>query len=353
MTPKRILTIAGMGALLAAALPAQSNSCGRACLEGYVDQFMDAVIAHDPAKLPMTRNVKYTENGQRLDPGDGFWRTASAKGAYRLFVDDSEDGQVAFMGTMKEAGIPVILALHMRIVNRQIPEVEAFVLRNQQAAENLEKRGHPNPLFTEAIPASERMSHADLIKTANMYFSGLQLNDGKGDYPFTADCNRLENGVQTTNNPDFVTGSLFASQGGPGGRGRGRQAAPPPNQGTQFNPARLGCLAQFKSGYFHFVTRIRDRRFVAVDPERGLVFSFIFFDHAAGKYRTFKLADGRTISAGPTTPWTWEIAEMFRIEKGKIRRVEAVLDHVPYGMLSGWSDWEDGMSSRARDVTKQ
>ena len=27
-----------------------------------------------------------------------------------------------------------------------------------------------------------------------MYFSGMQLNDGKGVYPFTDDCERFENG---------------------------------------------------------------------------------------------------------------------------------------------------------------
>ena len=32
--------------------------------------------------------------------------------------------------------------------------------------------------------------------------------------------------------------------------------------------------------------------------------------------------------------------------------LEAVLDRVPYGMLSGWSSWEDGMSDRAQDVTR-
>ena len=98
----------------------------------------------------------------------------------------------------------------------------------------------------------------------------------------------------------------------------------------------------------HFVTRIRDRRYVAVDQERGLVFAFGFFDHAAGKTRNFETPDGRKVTAGPVQPWTWEIAELFKIEKGKIRRIEAVLDRAPYGMGSGWSSWEDSMSSRAR-----
>ena len=103
----------------------------------------------------------------------------------------------------------------------------------------------------------------------------------------------------------------------------------------------------------HFVTRIRDRRFVAVDRERGLVFAFVFFDHAAGETRTFTTPSGREVTAGPAQPWTWYIAELFRIEKGEIRRIEATLERVPYGMTSGWSSWEDGMSDRARDVTRQ
>ncbi len=63
---------------------------------------MDALIAHDPKKLPMTARVKNTEDAVRLDPGDGFWRTALSKGSYRLFVIDPDSGQVAFIGTMRE-----------------------------------------------------------------------------------------------------------------------------------------------------------------------------------------------------------------------------------------------------------
>ena len=33
------------------------------------------------------------------------------------------------------------------------------------------------------------------------------------------------------------------------------------------------------------------------------------------------------------------------------REIEALLQQVPYGMLSGWSSYEDGMSSELQDVT--
>jgi hypothetical protein len=263
----------------------------------------------------------------------------AGQGTYRLFVDDPQAQSVAFIGTIKEEGrtpaetIPGVLALRLKLANRQITEAETFVVRNKDTAERLEKIGTPNHLFLETVPEAQRMSRADLIKTANMYFSGMQQNDGKGVYPFTDDCNRIENGMQTTHVP--------VKEG---------QTRPDPATATNYSSA-WGCKEQFESGLLHFVTRIRDRRYVAVDRERGLVFSFVFFDHSAGKTRHFETPSGRALAAGPTQPWTWEIAEMFKVENGKLHQIEAVLDRAPYGMTSGWSTWDEGMTDRARDLT--
>ena len=335
----KFLVIIGLGTLVGGfATAQQSNSCDRTCLNGFVDQYLDALVKHDPKLVPLTKNVKYTENGQRLDPGDGIWRSMAAKGSYRLFVTDTQTGEVAFLGTIREQGrmpgeqVPGVIALRLKVVNRQIPEVEMLIARSDRSALNFEKLGSPNHLFNEEVPPAQRMSRDDLIKTANMYFSGMQQNDGKGVYPFTDDCNRIENGSQTTNVPP--------ADGKP---------KPDPKTATNYSSA-WSCKEQFESGLLHFVSRIRDRRFVAVDPERGMVFSFIFFDHEAGDTRTFQTPDGRTITAGPNQPWTWELAELFKVEKGKLRQIEAIMDHSPYGMNSGWSNWEDGMSTRARDI---
>ena len=56
-------------------------------------------------------------------------------------------------------------------------------------------------------------------------------------------------------------------------------------------------------------------------------------------------------AAGPHRPWTWETAEVFKIRGGKIHQVEALLEPVPDGMLSGWSNWEEGLSSEPRTLT--
>lgn len=335
----RLPAVIALGVLAAGLAGAQPGGpCDRACLDGFVDQYLDAVVKHDPKLAPLTKNVKYTENGQRLDPGDGIWRSMVAKGSYRLFVTDTQTGEVTFIGTMREEGrkpgeqVPGVIGLRLKVVNRQIPEVEMLICRSDRAALNFEKIGQPNPLFGEAVPPAERMSREELIRTANMYFSGMQQNDGKGVYPFTDDCDRVEMGSLSTN--------VKPADGKP---------IPDPKTATGYSSA-WSCKEQFESGLLHFVSRIRDRRFVAVDPERGMVYSFVFFDHEAGNTRTFQTPDGRTVTAGPNQPWTWELAELFKIEKGKIRRIEAIMDHSPYGMNSGWSNWEDGMSTRARDI---
>jgi hypothetical protein len=77
------------------------------------------------------------------------------------------------------------------------------------------------------------------------------------------------------------------------------------------------------------------------------VFAFAFFDYA-GNVPTVTLSDGRTIPIGIARPWTWEIAELFKIENGLLRQIEAVQGEAPYGMNSGWSSWGEGLSSRAR-----
>jgi hypothetical protein len=336
-----------------------SRACDRACLESLVDKYLDAVIAHDPKQLPLAKNVKFTENGVRLEVGDAHWKTVTRNGTYRLFVTDPEAGQVAFIGTIREEargpeGSPSALALRLRVQDQQITEIETLVIRSTLAqnaggrgapapaatptytgaAVNLEKLGKPHYLFMEAVPPAERMSRADLIKTADMYFSGMEKNDGKGVYPFTDDCNRIENGSLSTNVPL-----------------RDGETRPDPKTSNSYS-SNWGCKEQFESGLIHFVWRIHDRRYVAVDRERGLVFSFAFFDHALGKDRTFQAPDGRTVTGGPVDPWTWQLAELFKIDKGKIHQIEAVLQRAPYGMNSGWSSWEDGLSSAARDATK-
>src|ERR1700742_408561 len=90
-------------------------NCNRACLEDVVNQYLAALVAHDPKRLPLSADVMYTENDQQLDVGDGFWKTVEGSGNCKHIFTDPEAGQVALMGTMREAGAVLLMILRLRI----------------------------------------------------------------------------------------------------------------------------------------------------------------------------------------------------------------------------------------------
>lgn len=306
---------------------AEASGCDRACLEALLDDYVDAVVAHDAQRLPLVPAPKFTENGQRLALDDGLWHTASGKGGYALKLADVEHAQAVYLGTIREADTPTVLVARLGVASRRVAEIETLVIRDVAVAERLDEIGAPRGVWSEPVPAGERLSRAALVEIANQYFSGIERNDGRGDYPLAADCTRLENGLVLAGDIALV-----------GPRAKGRP-----------NGSQIGCLEQFRSGVFFYVTRIRDRRFVLVDPERSLVFAFAFFDNAGGDSRFGTLPDGTRVESGPKIPWTWAIAEVFKIERGLIGPVESVLHQVPYGMGSGWSTWQEALSSEPRD----
>jgi hypothetical protein len=284
--------------------------CDRACLNGFVDQYLAALVAHDPARLPLGRDVKFTENGQMLHLGDGLWGTASGIGSYKIYADDPQAGETMYMGVLEENGAPIIFCLRMKVELHRITEIETVISRKEAGSFARPEALADKPIFSERVAPAQRRSRENMIAIANSYFNAIEM--GHGSYvPFDKNCNRVESGVQTTNN----------SVAGPGGVS---------------NPVvAMGCEAQLKTGNFQPDTRIRDRRFLVVDEERGLVLVGGFFDHDA-TLRTYPLTNGQTAKQSRTAPWTWEIAELFKIQDGKIMQIEALVNAVPYGMKAGW-----------------
>jgi hypothetical protein len=300
------------GGGLAAGQPA-SNDCDRTCLNGFVDQYMAAVAAHDPSKLPHSANVKYSENNVEIPLGEGLWKTSDGWGSYKVYVDDTQAGQVGFLGVANEDTHLSCFAARLKVVNQKVTEIEVMVARPDRPGpavagmvggpENLKDK----PLFSEDEPADQRVSREKLIQLANGYFDTIQLNTGKIYTTFDPDCQRMENGSVTANNPNAT------------------------------NPvAKMGCQAQLETGLLKIVTRARDRRFV-VDEQRQMVFVSTFFDHN-GTVRKNTLVDGSVRTIGPPfdRPFSFLIFELFKIKNGKIRQIEAVLDTVPYDMPSPW-----------------
>ena len=295
--------------------------CNRSCLENVVDQYLAAVVAHDPSRLPLSRDARYTENDQVVALGDGFWKTAEGRGKYTHIFADPEIGQVAFMGTMREAGAPLLMSLRLRIELGRISEIESIFFKPGGGGPNniadMDKPYQPEEIWFKSIPPAKRMSRQELIAVADGYFTGLQKNDGKGingtgTYPFTGDCHRVENGSPTTNVP--------------------RSPNQPPNAIDLFS---MDCLSQFKLGIYFVVQNIHDRRYSVVDQERGIVWAHAVFDQGTVSKGT--LSDGRPYEfKGFNRPSSILVTEAFLIEDGKIRRVEMIGPSATYHLNSPW-----------------
>ncbi len=289
-------------------LPVQAQDCDRACLEGFMNQFLDALLAHDPSTLPLAPTLRYTENGQDLAVGDGLWQTYTKHADYKLYVADPAAGQVAYLSVIEEGATPVIAYFRMQVANQQIAEMEILIARGSMGT--LENLVTPKPIFLETLPPEQRRSREEMVRITDSYFTGLDTEESGANVPFHPDCQRQENGAILANNPDAAEGSM----------------------------QRLGCKEQFDTGFSTIVTDVRERRYLVLDEERGLSYAVVFFDHD-GTAKTMGGVGGvtREVGAPFNRPLTFMIGEMFKIVDGQIRQIEAVIVTVPFGMPSGWS----------------
>jgi hypothetical protein len=290
-----------------------AGRCDRACLHDLTEQVFAAMAAHDASRLPLRDGVRYTENGQTLRLNDGLWQTAEGLStSYAMYLDDVQSGSAAFMGAIQESGRTAMITLRLQVEGRKISQIEVVIARTSGAAGGGFGGGSyadvkTLPVFAEVLAPAQRRPREQLIATANSYFEGLEQATGKVT-PFEPGCQRRENGSITANNPDAKNAM-----------------------------SKLSCGAQFDTGFSPFITEVRGRRFPLVDEERGLVLAFLSFDHS-GRIKSVTRTDGTIAKVPPPfdTPYTFLIAELFKIRDGRIAQVEAVLLPTPYGMPGGW-----------------
>ena len=87
---RRFLTVAVMGIFIFGITGCQdeadqtaSGPCDRKCLEGFMDQYLDAMVAHDVSRAPFAENVRFTENAKEIFPmesPEGLWAEAAGLG---------------------------------------------------------------------------------------------------------------------------------------------------------------------------------------------------------------------------------------------------------------------------------
>jgi hypothetical protein len=296
--------------LLFTATAAAAPGCDRACLYQVLDHYLAALKAGDATKAGFAPGARTSENNVMLRPGDGMWGTITALGAYDLRFADPQTGSVAFYGVVRETDTSAPFAVRLQVRGGLISEAETIVARPQEAGVPfVTAQIQPLPVLNEILPAAERSSRERMISIANGYFDTIQRNDGTMHTSFSDDCNRREDGFQTTNRKDDTWGDI----------------------------THLGCGQQFKLGWYWFDDRLRARRFLVIDEERGLVMAAGFIDHE-GRVGDYKLRDGRTATSKIFRhPHSYCLLETFKIRAGKIQQVEAVFTTVPYNMPTPWA----------------
>ena len=307
----RFVTTANAATEQAASL---NKSCDYACLTGFVDQYLQALIAHDPSRIAVADHVKFTENTIPLKLGDALWGTMSGLGTYKLYFADPHDGEVGFEGSIRENGTPAILLLRMRIIDRKVAEIETLVHRNADDTTALEKRGQPSAPWLQPLEASQKMPRAEMIKTANRYFEGI-LHSSGDSVPFDPQCNRVLDGFQDTNNP--TTKGWFDKE--------------------SFRPDAMSIRENMNTGVWIYIRSIDPRRFMVVDEKMGIVLVMVMYNHP-GNIKSAEVRGVGTVPMPPVAlhPSTLAAGEFFKLQGGKIREVEGVTVGLPYGSHMGW-----------------
>jgi hypothetical protein len=280
---------------------AYGAGCDRACLKGVLDQYLNAVVQHNPAAAPLTVGFRQTENAMVRRPGTGIWVSAKALGKMQRRYFDAESEQAGYFGTLEEESGTAVVTVRLKIDDRKISEAEWHVARKGDPGIGVGAGAQANASFHDpdnltahppaerVVPKSERVSRADMIAITNSYFDGLTAHDGSLIIAHPG-CVRLENGFSTTQRPI------------PGG-------------GTS-DCTSAGAMAN--------IFAVVARRYPIVDEEAGVVLAIGLFERKPG------VAMRRNL-----------FSEWFVIEQGKIRSIYSAMSYPEQeAMVPNWPPFD-------------
>ncbi|HEY2843739.1 MAG TPA: hypothetical protein VGJ09_08820 [Bryobacteraceae bacterium] len=286
---------------------AASNDCDRACLKTSLDQYLTAVIKHDPSAAPLFVGFRQTENSVVVRPGTGVWKSVTALGKMQRRYLDPVSEQAGYFGIVEEGAGLAIVTVRVKVENRKITEAEWLIARDGDPGLNgaaTAKQGSgnvfdpnnltANPPPERIVPKGERASREALLAITNSYFDGLTTHDGSIIIAHPG-CNRLENGRG-------MTGAAA---------GRGGKAAEGPNDCT--------------SGLTNFsVQLVAARRYPVVDEEAQAVLAIAVFVRRPG------ITTRRNV-----------LSEWFVIDNNKIRSIYSAMFYpTPEAPVPNWPPYD-------------
>jgi len=296
-----------LAAGLAIALPAFGAPCDRACLKSTLDQYLQAVLKHDPDAAPLVLGYRHTENALLVKHGEGAWKSITSIGNVDRRYYDPVSGQAAFFGVLNEGADPTVTSVRIRVEDRKITEGEWIIARRVAAGINgFDAQGKPqayafgpdnlalHPPELRVVPAAQRLSRDELIAITNSYFDGITAHDGSMIMAHPG-CSRIENGQTVSGDPTARAGST------PQGRG--------------------SCA----TGLENFnLTNVAARRFPVVDTEAQIVLAYAVFIRRPGS---------------PSRRNAF--AEFFVIDNNRIRHVYSAMYYPPNNLpVPNWPPYD-------------
>jgi hypothetical protein len=262
-----------------------TQACDRACLKKYLNEYLNAMVRHDPSAAPLWAGFRETENAVVTHAGNGAWKTFTGFGKIQRRFADPVSQQAGYFGEMQEGSGTAIVSLRLRIEKSKITEAEWVISRDvpddfRQDPKNLELMMPPDVPISKAARTDRDL----MVAAANSYFDGIETHDTAVPMA-TVDCIRLENGMTTA-----------------GAR------VPVPGQPGKFTVPR-GCTQQFER---LVQAGTPARRYPVVDEEAGFVLGMTLFMRAPGSSTPRNLLN-----------------EWFQIDHGKIIGIYAAMHYLP------------------------
>jgi hypothetical protein len=243
-------------------------------------------VEHNPSKLPLADNVRFSEDSRALKPGEGLWQTVTAKGEFRQDYLDTEKQIAAAHILLSEDENQVLCTALLYVKDRKIAGIEALVQRVTP-----ESRFQPTELdapvrgMNDPVPAGKKQSRESMIKTALTYTEGLRIgNFTDGQTPFAPEAYRVENGVITA------------------GKGCGRADCGIYSQRIILHPSIIASVA-------------------AVDEENGIVLLWMNFGYTGSSY-----GEGNALVT----------FEAFKVWGGEIHSINAFFCGLPVATARFW-----------------
>lgn len=320
-----VAAIVILGACGPSQAPQTAATCDRECLVNLMQQYLSALVEHNPKAVPFAEKVKFVESTAEIPVGEGLWITASGgPGPFQIYAADPVAQQVACLVVMKETNKDIMLGARLKLVDKKITEAEHLVIRDDLSKQmaNLQS---PRPALVEDLDPSDRTPREQMLEAGAAYYVALTGEDGKLA-PFADDCERRENGMTTAGTREELNPMPIT-------------ATDPETIKMMEAMAKMprSCEGQISTGAFTYITDIKDRRVVIADEQKGLVVGFSMFWHRSD-VKTVKVKGIPGVDTMPSYQGTFNLPAMhiYKIKKGKIYDIEAIGFMLPYGTRSGW-----------------